>query len=232
MTLSIKMRATAIKTLLFLGLMSLAFACSNPNNNTPKADETAQTTPPKTDESITVNGTVKSVVSGKDGYTAEVQTEADGIYAALVSISNVGGPDNYKSCEVGDKVSFEGKPWLMGDVKQLTVKKIVNITASAQDVAAKYSKIQKRDYCWQVSKVLKLHKQPNASSKVEGEHFQGEVLSVLGTKMVGNQLWVNVKYALKVKPGYEDQFADGQVMPSGLPTGWIGGAETPTINCK
>jgi hypothetical protein len=50
--------------------------------------------------------------------------------------------------------------------------------------------------------------------------------------MFGNHLWVNVNYNLKVKPGYEKQFADGKVTPNGSPTGWIGGVDTPKINCK
>jgi hypothetical protein len=79
---------------------------------------------------------------------------------------------------------------------------------------------------------LILRTEPSASSKAEGKHFAGETLKVLGTKMVDNQLWVNVTYTLSVKVGYEDKFADGRVTPSGSPTGWIGGAETPTIDCK
>jgi hypothetical protein len=97
---------------------------------------------------------------------------------------------------------------------------------------ALYSKIKPEDYCWQTNKVINLHTEPNAKSKVEGKHFAGEVLKVLGTKTVNNQLWVNVAYNFKIKAGYEGKFADGQVTPGGEPTGWIGGAETPKISCK
>ena len=101
--------------------MNLAFACSDEKTNTPKADATPATAaaPAKPAESITITGTVKKITSGKDGYSAEVQTDADGVYAALVSIVNMGGPDKYKSCVVGDKVSFKGVPSVMGDAKQL-----------------------------------------------------------------------------------------------------------------
>jgi RecG-like helicase len=233
MTTTIK--SIAIKTLALLVTMSLIISCSN--NNTTKADKTPKNAvaDAKSTESITVNGTVKSVSYGKDGYIADVQTES-GNYAALVSIVNVGGRENYKSCEIGDTVIFKGVPSQLGDVQQLTVKEIISITAapatSVQDLMAKYSKITTNDYCWQINKVLNLHAKPSSDSKVEGKHFAGEVLTVLGTKLFGNQLWVNVKYNLKVKTGYEDQFADGQVTPTGSPTGWIGGAETPKINCK
>ena len=47
-----------------------------------------------------------------------------------MSIVNVGGPENYKPCDVGDKVSFKGVPSVLGDVKQLQVKEIINITAT------------------------------------------------------------------------------------------------------
>ena len=388
MTTTLAIRATAIKTLLLLLSLNLAFSCSNNpdgKNNTPKEDATAQnaTIKSKSVESITINGTVKAITFGKDGYTAEVQTDTEGVYAALVSIVNMGGPENYKSCEVGDKVSFKGVPSVLGDAKTLMVKEIISITptrtqllispisfrgiqigdlianhsdyikktklktgegsfdvyeikdfennpagyflpdpkdkllvgditvnspkaqtakgikigdtfqdllknfpditvhgseiegqthanannlsyrldvanfkyeidkakiptttkiteisinrgatAQALILEAKYTKIKPDEYCWQTNKVMNLHIQPSKDSKVEGKHFAGETLKVLGTKMINNQLWVNITYTLTVKAGYEDKFADGQVMSSGSPTGWIGGAETPKINCK
>ena len=105
-------------------------------------------------------------------------------------------------------------------------------TAKAMISEAKYNNIKSDEYCWQTDKVLNLRKEPSADSKVEGKHYAGEVLKVLGTKTINNQLWVNVTYTLTVKAGYEDKFADGRVTPNGSPTGWIGGAEVPKINCK
>ena len=116
--------------------------------------------------------------------------------------------------------------------------KIMEITINRGEAAktlileAQYNKIQADEYCWQTNKVLNLYSQPGADGKVEGKHFQGETLKVLGTKTINNQLWVNVTYTLSVKAGYEDKFADGRVTPQGSPTGWIGGAEVPKINCK
>jgi Bacterial SH3 domain len=232
MNSSLKIGTTAVKTLSLLLVMNLIFSCSNNQNNPPKTDETAQNTPvsAKSVESIIVNGTVNALEFGKDGYTAKVQTDTEGVYLALVSIINVGGRENYKACEVGDTVSFRGTP---SPGKELTVKEIIGITpVQTAGLATQYSKIEKNDYCWQVNKTLNLYAKPTTGSKIQGKHFAGETLQVLGTKTIGTQLWVNVKYNLKVKTGYEDQFADGQVTPSGSPTGWIGGVEIPKINCK
>jgi hypothetical protein len=226
---------TTTKTLLLLLLMNLIFACSNHKDNHSGTDKSAESTAntEKSVETVTINGTVKATTFGKDGYTADVQTDTEGIYAALVSIVNLGGREHYQTCNVGDKVTFKGVPSVLGDAKQLMVKEIINITAAqATDLAVKYNAIGQNEYCWQTNKVLDLHTAPASDSKVEGKHFAGELLKVIGTKTIDNQLWVNVSYRLKVKAGYESQFADGQVMSSGSPTGWIGGAEIPSIDCK
>ena len=141
MTTTISTKAIALKTLSTLCVVCLAFACSNPKSNAPQTDATAQTatatTNPSATESITISGIVKAIKFGKDGYTADVQTEKEGLYAALVSIVNVGGPDKYKSCEIEDEVGFKGVPSEMNGVKQLRVEQILfvrlgNGTASAQ----------------------------------------------------------------------------------------------------
>lgn len=236
MTTTIKIKATAIKALLLLLVLNLAFSCSNNKNNTPKADTTTQnaaTNETNADSTIVIKGTVRTVTFGKDGYTAEVQTETEGSYAALVSIVNVGGPENYRSCSVGDDVTFKGAPFMVEGAKHLKVEKIIGITSvKIQTIEAKYRNIEPDEYCWQSSKVMDLHTAPSSDSKVEGKHFAGETLKVLGTKIIDNQLWVNITYRLSVKAGYEDRFPDGKVMSSGSPTGWIGGVETPEINCK
>ncbi len=380
-----KMLTTVIKTLLLLLVINMTFSCTNNKTNSPSSDVVSQkvATEEKTNDTIVIKGTVKAIRFGKDGYTADVETDTSGIYAALVSISNVGGPENHKSCEVGNQVTFKGVSSVLADVKQFRVIEIVSIGAirtqllispfafrgiqvgdlianhkayiqktklktgegtfdvyeikdfennpagylvpdpknkllvgditvktpkaetakgikvggTFQDLlkafpnievhgseiegqthanannisyrldmpnftydvdkakippttkiteiminrgeAAKamisealFSKIKSDEYCWQTSKTLELRTEPNAKSKVEGKHFAGEVLKVLGTKMINNQLWIKVAYTFKIKAGYEDTFADGQVSPGGEPTGWIGGAETPKISCK
>lgn len=217
-------RFVAQATLLLI-VFNWALSCGNK-----VADDTTRKT---SAELVTITGKVLAVTSGKDGYTADIQTETEGNYAALVSIVNLGGREHYKTCEVGDKVSFKGEATMLGDAQQLKVTEIISIApAQTQALDAQYRDIQPGAYCWQVSKELNLHTQPSTDSKIEGMHFQGELLEVLGTQIVDDQLWVNVTYKLKVKAGYEDQFADGQVMSAGLPTGWIGGAVVPEINCK
>jgi hypothetical protein len=345
------------------------------------------------DESTTITGIVKKITFGKDGYSADVQTEKRGTYAALVSSANMGGPDKYKSCEVGDKVTFKGDSWVMSAAKQLTVKEIISIDKNAADtqlsiteinfrgiqagdaiashadytkkiklktgegsfdvyeirdfennragyfmadpknkllvgditiespkattneglkvgdsfqalskifplagvhgseiegrtyattgrisyrldvsnfkydvdkakipaatkitqiiierdadvdntpsqtpnlaeLAAKYEEMKDSYISYQTSKVLDLHAKPASDSKVEGKHFAGQCLSVLGTKMVNKQLWVNVKYSLNIKGGYEGRFPNNRIAPGGVLTGWIGGAVTPEIGFK
>ena len=242
MKATFKMATAIIKTLFFLLAMNLIFSCSDNKNNNPSTDATAQNDADQqhSPDAIIINGTVVALAFGKDGYIADVLTAKEGNYNALVSIVNVGGRENYKSCEVGDTVTFEGVLSVLDSIRQLKVTKIIGVTTAARVVNtegvaalnATYRKIQKDEYCWQINKVLNLHKQPNSDSKVEGKHFAGETLKVLGTKLINNQLWVHVRYNLTIKAGYEDQFADGQVMSTGLPTGWIGGVETPIINCK
>ena len=366
---------TSIKSLLLLVAMSLVVACSSQVDKGEK-DST------KPEQPTVIKGMVQSIESGKDGYTADVQTQEEGVYVALVSIVNLGGPDNYQRFNIGDRVTLEGESYLLGDKPQLKVERIINVAPSRTqltispisfrgikvgdaiddhseyiqkeqlrtgegnflvyrikdfnnnpagylmpdpnneelvgditietqmaktakgikvgstfgdlkaafpninahgseiegrtyakannisyrlDVAnfsyemdnskiptdtkiiqiiinrdpsgvyanyAKLSSIAKEEYCWQVNKVLELYTKPTTNSLIQGKHFQGEVLSVLESRIIENQLWVNVEYRLSIKAGYEDQFADGQVMSSGVPTGWIGGEILPSINCK
>lgn len=109
-------------SVLFLAI-NMVFSCSERKSNSPNAETTAQNAEP-----ITINGMVRAVAFGKDGYTADVQTETEGVYAALVSIVNVGGREKYQACNIGDKVVFKGVPAVLGDAKQLKVTEIVSIT--------------------------------------------------------------------------------------------------------
>lgn len=193
----------------------------------------------ETPQSQTIAGKVSSISYGKDGYTATVNTVENGTYAALVSIVNLGGPDNYQSVKINDEVIFSGVPSTLNGEKRLMVKKIIEVTPANQgfNVEAialneKYSAIATEEYCWLAMKKVELRDAPNTTAKVEGPHFQGEVLKVLDSKIINNELWVNVQFTLQVKTGYEDHFADGQVMSTGSPKGWIGGTEVPLIRCK
>jgi hypothetical protein len=114
---------------MLLLFMNLTSSCSDPKTNAPTAEATPPTAP--TAELKTITGTVTAITNGKDGYSAEVLTETDGSYAAMVSMVNMGGPDKYQSCNVGDKVSFKGVSSMMGDAKHLQVKEIIGITPVA-----------------------------------------------------------------------------------------------------
>jgi hypothetical protein len=465
-----------IKTVSLLFAMNMAVACSNAKTPSTASTPIVAANTVKSAESITITGIVKKITFGKDGYSADVQTEKAGIYAALVSSANMGGPDKYKSCEVGDKVSFKGDFWVMGAAKQLTVKEIISIDKNANEsttitgivtskingkdgytvdvqtdndgvyvagvsiislggpekfkscdvgdkvtfkgrlrasytkgtkgleieeiisvvsmktqlwiteigfrgiqvgdaiakhgayakktklktgdgsfdvyeikdfennragyfvadpknkllvgditvespkattneglkigdsfralskifplaevhgseiegrtyahtgriayrldvpnfkydvdkakipaatkitqiiierdadidntdtktpnlaeLATKYEEMKDSYISYQTSKVLDLHSKPASDSKVEGQHFAGQCLSVLGTKMVNKQLWVNVTYSLNIKGGYEGRFPNKRIAPGGVLTGWIGGAVTPEIGFK
>jgi hypothetical protein len=123
---TLKTMTTTIKTLFLLLTINIILSCSNDKNNPPKTEDTVQNAPThaKSVESIIVNGIAMEIAYGKDGYTAQVQTDTEGVYTALVSIINVGGRENYKACEVGDKVSFRGTP---EPGKKLIVKEIMSI---------------------------------------------------------------------------------------------------------
>lgn len=225
---------TFIKVLSLLSVITLSFACANKNDNAGVTNSTtASATNEATAQSITIKGTVLAVNYGKDGYSAEVKTENEGSFVALVSIVNLGGPGKYQQFGVGDLVTLKGVSSVLNYVNQLQVEEIISVV-SAQIVVldTKYREIKSDESCWQTNKEMTLYAQPDTKSKVEGPHFQGELLKVLGTQIIDNQLWVNVAYSLKVKKGFEGQFADGQVMSSGSPIGWIGGAVVPQISCK
>jgi hypothetical protein len=147
MTTPIKIGTTAIKTLTLLLAMNLASACSNePSKTTTDATATtppvataqpaattqpvaAAATPQSAETTTTIMGIVMKVTQGKDGYTANVNTDAeDSRCNALVSIVNLGGPDKFKTCQESDNVSFKGL--LSSDGKSMMVKEIISITSN------------------------------------------------------------------------------------------------------
>lgn len=75
----------------------------------------------------TISGKVESIERGKDGYTAKINTNKNGVYFAVISIVNVGGPQNYKQLKVGDEVSLKGEIWKTETEKHIKVKEIVSV---------------------------------------------------------------------------------------------------------
>lgn len=81
----------------------------------------------KNDTSSAVSGKVESIESGKDGYTAKINTDTKGVYFATISIVNVGGPQNYKQLKIGDIVSLKGEIWKTDDENHIKVTQIVSV---------------------------------------------------------------------------------------------------------
>ncbi len=106
------------KLILFL-FVSIAFlSCGSDTNNGKSA---------AMPESKTIKGIVQSIDTGKDGYTAKIQTDTEGLLPALVSIVNLGGIENYQTTKVGDRVVFTGSIYKIGSEKMIKVDKIVSI---------------------------------------------------------------------------------------------------------
>ena len=75
----------------------------------------------------TVSGNVISVEFGKDGYTAKINTDKNEVYFALISIVNVGGPQNYKQLKEGEEVTVKGEIWKTETENHIKVKEIVSV---------------------------------------------------------------------------------------------------------
>lgn len=81
----------------------------------------------KNDANKAVSGKVESIESGKDGYTAKINTDTKEVYFATISIVNVGGPQNYKQLKIGDVVSLKGEIWKSDDENHIKVTQIVSV---------------------------------------------------------------------------------------------------------
>lgn len=92
-------------------LMTFVISCTTMKNNTNSA----------------VSGKVESIESGKDGYTAKINTDTKEVYFATISIVNVGGPQNYKQLKIGDIVSLKGEIWKNDNENHIKVTQIVSV---------------------------------------------------------------------------------------------------------
>lgn len=81
----------------------------------------------KNNTNSAVSGKVESIESGKDGYTAKINTDTKEVYFATISIVNVGGPQNYKQLKIGDVVSLKGEIWKTDDENHIKVTQIVSV---------------------------------------------------------------------------------------------------------
>lgn len=75
-------------------------------------------------ETKTVEGVVKEISSGKDGYTAKIETKDKEVYFVTISHSNLTNHEQYKSVKVGDTLKVTGDFWKMDVENHITVREI------------------------------------------------------------------------------------------------------------
>lgn len=212
---------TYLQILVTILCLNCIFSCTSPSSdNTPV--KPAQTSIIKNTKSTeTISGIVWDIQYGKDGYTATISTTDASDYYAVISIPNVGGPDNYVELQLGDTATVSGEPIKSADENRLMVREIVSHSPA--------------EFCWLAKGPTNLYSEPNADSKNYGRFFQGETLTVLAKSIkINNKIWTRVYFRGTVKAGYEDKFADGRPMHEGIESmvGWIGGESQNIISCK
>lgn len=120
-----------------LALLSavIAFGC-NSNKTEPQAEEPQTQTVTAEDSTTTavqseeakqtksIEGVVKEISYGKDGFTATVETKDDGIYQATISRVNLKNAKQYREFNNSEIVKLTGDFWKMGSDNQLTVREI------------------------------------------------------------------------------------------------------------
>lgn len=77
-----------------------------------------------TPEIINIEGIVKTIFHGKDGYIANIHTNNNLIYFATISRSNLKDPQQYRQFKVNETVKLNGDHWKIDDEDQLTVREI------------------------------------------------------------------------------------------------------------
>ena len=102
---------------IFIMIFSLAYCTSN---------EIKDSLENQTNQKI-ISGKVTFIENGKDGYTAHIKTEQKEIFHALISISNVGGMENYTRLVIGDKTTLKGETWNNLDPSQIRITEIIDV---------------------------------------------------------------------------------------------------------
>ena len=122
---------------LILVVAITAMASCNSNKKATVAEDGTEVvkvrTPEATEESkeeekdsiISVEGEVKEINQGKDGYTAILTTE-DGIYFATISIPNLKDPKQYRAVKIGETIKVKGDSWKMEEDNYITVRELLN----------------------------------------------------------------------------------------------------------
>ena len=110
-----------IKAISYLFLITLLFSC------TPLDSDSNDSIEKTAKEEQTIKGTATAIEFGKDGYTTKVMLENGTSLKALISISNVGGMQNYTSLEEGDFATLRGEVIKIGEEKQMIVREIIHV---------------------------------------------------------------------------------------------------------
>jgi hypothetical protein len=115
----------------------IAFASCNSNKSeTPVAtenqmetvvsenDSVAKETPKSTADIKTIEGIVKEINFGKDGYTATIETNNQQVYKAVISRANLTDSKQFRDFNNSEIVKLKGDFWKMEGENQLTVREI------------------------------------------------------------------------------------------------------------
>ena len=86
--------------------------------------DTLKTTEEPAVETKVVEGTVKEITTGKDGYTAQIEAANKEVYFVTISHSNLKDHTQYKSVKAGETLKVSGDSWKMGDENHITVREI------------------------------------------------------------------------------------------------------------
>lgn len=71
-----------------------------------------------------IEGTVKQITNGKDGYTATILTKDNSTYQVTISHSNLTDHKQYRTFNLNEIVKVSGEYWKMGEEKHITVREI------------------------------------------------------------------------------------------------------------
>lgn len=207
-----------LKFLFLLVFIMSIFSCTT---NEQEPNTTESTPESVATPTTTITGIVYDLQFGKDGYTATISTANADVYSALVSIVNMGGPDNYVELQLGEMATLSGELLQLNEENRLIVQEIKEHSPA--------------EFCWLADGPTNLYREPNTESKNYGRFFTGETLTVLADPIQNNnQVWTKVYFRGTVKAGYESKFADGRPMHEGIESmvGWIGGQPESIVRCK
>lgn len=128
-----KKQALNLVALLAIGCLSSCDSSKKTSEEVVKEDTTAVVKEevaeiaPEEEQKIEVDvvGTVKEINKGKDGYTAKIADETGKIFNATISIPNLKDPKQYRSVEVGEKISVKGESFASDADNYIVVRELL-----------------------------------------------------------------------------------------------------------